>query len=95
MHEYELALIIRPNVDEEGQQALIERLSELLTAEGGQVANVQSWGRRQLAYPIDKVNEGYYYFIQGQFASAVLPEVKRTIRLSEEILRHMVVRTDQ
>ena len=95
MHEYELAFIIRPSVEEEGQQALIERLSELLTAKGGQVANVQSWGRRQLAYPINKVSEGFYYFVQGQFSSEALPEVERTIRLSEDILRHMVVRTDQ
>lgn len=95
MHEYELALIVRPNVDEEGQQALIERLSALLTADGGEVTNVQSWGRRQLAYPINKVNEGFYYFVQGHFASTALPEVERAIRLSEDILRHMFVRMDQ
>ena len=94
MYDYELALIIRPEVEEEGQQALIERLSEILTSDGGQVTDVESWGRRRLAYPIRKTQEGFYYFVQGQFSASVLPELERTIKLNEDILRHMVVRTD-
>jgi small subunit ribosomal protein S6 len=94
MTSYEVALIIRSDVEEDAQQSLIERLSEILTAQGGQVDNVETWGRRRLAYPIRKVNEGYYYFIQGQFDSAVLPELERTAKLSEDIIRHMVVRMD-
>lgn len=94
MYDYEVALIIRPEVEEEGQEAIVERLSQILTADGGQVANVDRWGRRRLAYPIKKVSEGTYYFIQGQFSASVLPELDRNIRLSEDILRHMVLRTD-
>ena len=94
MHQYEIALIIRPEVEEEAQQAIIEQLSGLLTAEGGQVTQVEKWGRRQLAYPIKRVSDGYYYFIQGQFSSSVLPEVNRSIKLSDNIVRHMVIRTD-
>ncbi len=94
MNRYEVALIIRPNVDEEGQNAIIERLSAILVEQGGQVENVESWGRRHLAYPIKKVQEGFYYFIQGQFATSVLPELERTIKLTEDILRYMVIRTD-
>jgi small subunit ribosomal protein S6 len=95
MNPYEVALIIRPEVDQEGQDAIIARLSEILTADGGQVDNVESWGRRRLAYPIKNVQEGFYYFVQGQFATSVLPELDRSIKLSESILRHMVTRTDQ
>jgi small subunit ribosomal protein S6 len=95
MNQYEVALIIRPDVDQEGQDAIIERLSEVLTADGGQVDNVETWGRRNLAYPINKVREGFYYFVQGQFATSVLPELDRTIKLSESILRHMVIRMDK
>jgi small subunit ribosomal protein S6 len=94
MNSYEVALIIRPEVEETGQQAVIEQLSGLLTVDGGQVTNVESWGRRRLAYPIRNVNEGYYYFIQGQFSSTVLPELERVAKLSEQILRHMVIRQD-
>ena len=94
MNDYEIALIIRPEVEEEGQAALIERLGELLTSEGGEVADVETWGRRRLAYPIRKIQEGYYYFIQGKFSASVLPELERTIKLNEDILRHMVIRTD-
>ena len=95
MYDYEVALIIRPEVEDEAQEAIIERLSQVLTADGGQVANVDKWGRRRLAYPINRVSEGIYYFIQGQFATSVLPELERNIRLSEDILRHMVLRTDK
>lgn len=94
MNSYEIALIVRPEVEEDAQKELIERLSQILSAEGGQVENVEFWGRRRLAYPINKVNEGYYYFIQGRFSTAVLPEIERTIKLSETILRHMVIRPD-
>jgi single-strand DNA-binding protein len=94
LYKYEIALIIRPEIEEEDQAALIERLGELLTSEGGEVADVEAWGRRRLAYPIRKVHEGYYYFIQGQFSASVLPELERTIKLNEDILRHMVIRTD-
>jgi small subunit ribosomal protein S6 len=95
MNRYEVTLIIRPDVDQEGQEALIARFSEILTADGGQVDNVDSWGRRHLAYPIKKVQEGFYYFIQGQFATSVLPELDRSIKLTESILRHMVIRLDK
>ena len=92
MNDYEIALIIRPEVEEEGQAALIERLSEILTSAGGVVKDVETWGRRRLAYPIRKTQEGFYYFIQGQFSTSVLPELERTIKLNEDILRHMVIR---
>lgn len=92
MNDYEIALIIRPEVEEEGQAALIERLSEILTSAGGEVKDVETWGRRRLAYPIRKTQEGFYYFIQGQFSTSVLPELERTIKLNEDILRHMVIR---
>lgn len=95
MRKYELALIIRPNVEEEGQQAIVDRLSGMVTGQGGQIEKVETWGRRHLAYPIKKVNEGVYYFIQGQFPTSVLPELDRTIKLTEDILRHMVVRMDE
>jgi len=95
LYSYEVALILRPEVEEEAQEALVERLSQMLTSQGGQVENVDKWDRRRLAHPINKVNEGIYYFIQGQFDPTVLPELERAARLSEDILRHMVIRTDE
>ena len=95
MNDYEVALILRPEIEDEGQEGIIERLSEILTSAGGEVSNVEKWGRRRLAFPINKVQEGTYYFIQGQFSASVLPELERTIRLSEDILRHMVIRPDK
>ena len=94
MAKYEVALIIRPELEEEAQQTLIEQLSALLTAEGGQIDNVETWGRRRLSYPIRKVNEGFYYFVQGEFPAQVLSELDRTAKLSEDILRYMVTRQD-
>ncbi len=94
MHSYEMALIIRSEVDEDGQKAIIDRLSQLVASHGGQVTQVETWGRRHLAYPIKKVQEGIYYFIQGQFPAQVLPELNRAGRLTESILRYMIIRTD-
>jgi small subunit ribosomal protein S6 len=95
MNNYEVALIVRPDIEEEAQKELIEQLSQLLTADGGQVDRVEEWGRRRLAYPIKKVNEGYYYFIQGQFSTSVLPDLERIAKLSEDVLRHMVIRQEK
>jgi small subunit ribosomal protein S6 len=94
LNTYEIALIIRPELDEEAQEALIQRLSEVLTSAGGEVSDVENWGRRRLAFPIRKVQEGFYQFIHGQFSASVLPELERTIQLNEDILRHMVIRPD-
>jgi small subunit ribosomal protein S6 len=94
LYDYEIALIIRPEIEEEGQESLIERFSELLTSDGGEVTEVENWGRRRLAYPIRKIQEGFYYFIHGKFSASVLPELERVIKLNEDILRHMVIRTD-
>jgi small subunit ribosomal protein S6 len=95
MNSYEVALIVRPEVEEEAQQALIEQLSQILTSEGGEVENVEAWGRRRLAYPIKNVNEGFYYFVQGQFDSAALATADRTMRLSDSVVRHMILRRDK
>lgn len=95
MNRYEVAIIVRPDVDEEGQKAVIERVSAILTKDGGQVEKVDTWGRRHLAYPIKKTQEGIYFFVQGQFAPSALPELERTFKLSEDVLRHMVVRLDK
>jgi len=95
MHSYDVAIIIRPGVDEEGQQAIVDRLSQVLASDGGEVTQVDNWGRRRLAYPINKVYEGYYYFIQGRFSTSALPELERTAKMTEDIVRHMVIRTDE
>jgi small subunit ribosomal protein S6 len=95
MNSYEVAIIVRPDVEEDAQKELIEQLSQLLTAQGGQVDEVEEWGRRRLAYPINKVNEGYYYFVKGQFSPSALPDLERVAKLSEDVLRHMVIRQDK
>ena len=95
MYDYEVALIIRPEVEDEGQEAIIERLSQILTADGGQVANVETWGRRRLAYPINKQRDGYYALYEVELPPTAPPEIERNLQIAENILRYLIVRADE
>ena len=95
MYDYEIALIIRPEVEEEGQAALIERLGELLTSEGGEVADVETWGRRRLAYPIRNFTEGYYVMFEAKVDPTRFVDIERNMQYTEDILRYLVVRKEE
>ena len=72
MKKYELAVVFMPNLDEEAKAAQLEKVQKYITRFGGTVDNVDDWGKRKLAYEIDKINEGYYYFIDFTADSSAL-----------------------
>jgi small subunit ribosomal protein S6 len=93
---YELVFIADPRLTDEETVALADEYREMITADGKtEVTKEESWGRRKLAYPIEKMNEGRYhiYYIEAP-ARNTLPEVEARMRQNEKILRHLVVRTD-
>ena len=94
MQTYETLFITSPELAEDQERSAVETLAKIVTDGGGSMVANERMGRRRLAYPIRKIQEGYYYFIHGQFSASVLPELERTIKLNEDILRHMVIRTD-
>ncbi len=94
MNKYELAVVIKPSLDEEALKAEFESIQELITRFGGTVEKVDDWGKRRLAYEIQKVNEGFYSFITFTSESNTPNEIESRMRIKENVLRYLVVRQD-
>ena len=95
MRTYELMFIVRPEIEEEALDALVERVQQIMTDNGGQVEKVDRMGRRRLAYPIQKRREGHYVLIQAGLEQAAMTELERNLKLSEDVIRHLLVRVDE
>jgi small subunit ribosomal protein S6 len=95
MRRYELMLVIRPDVADDRSQALVDRTTRGITAAGGQIVKVAPWGRRRLAYPIDRHREGSYHIILFEAPSGAIVELEHTLLITEELLRHLVTRVDR
>lgn len=92
MNKYELLYIIDNDVTEEGKQAVVDKLSAVVTDMGGEVENVDKWGTRKYAYPINFKNEGYYVLMNFSAPSNVPAEIERLVRIMDETVRCMIVR---
>ena len=95
MRRYELMLVFRPDAPDERVAAIIDRTTRQITADGGQIVKVAPWGRRRLAYPIDRHREGAYHIVVFEAPTTVIAELERGILITEEVLRHLVVRQDR
>ena len=94
MKKYELALVVSAKVDEEVRTATVEKAKEAVTSLGGQITNVDDWGIKQLAYEIQKMNEGFYYFIQFDAQPEIPGQLEQTLRSMDNVLRYLVVRAE-
>jgi small subunit ribosomal protein S6 len=95
MRRYELMLVIRPDVADERSQALVDRTTRQIVAGGGQIVKVAPWGRRRLAYPIDRHREGSYQIILFEAPSEAISELEHSLLITEEVLRHLVTRVER
>ncbi|HLF27977.1 MAG TPA: 30S ribosomal protein S6 [Anaerolineae bacterium] len=95
MRPYEVTFIVRPNVEAENLNAVVERVKGLVTNGGGQVTEVNAWGRRQLAYPISKITEGQYFLMRAQLPAQLVSGLEHDLRLTEQIIRFLIVRADE
>jgi small subunit ribosomal protein S6 len=95
MHPYEVTFIVRPELDEQALTAVVDKVKGFVTNGGGQVSEVNPWGRRRLAYPINKIREGQYVFIRAQLPAQMISGLERDLRLNEQILRFLVVRAEE
>ena len=95
MRRYELMLVLRPDVPDDRSQAVIDRTTRQITASGGQITKVAPWGRRRLAYPIDRYREGSYHIILFQAPGDALAEVEHGLLITEEVLRHLITRDER
>ncbi len=95
MRRYELMLILRPDVADDKAQAVIDRTTRQVSAGGGQIVKVAPWGRRRLAYQIDRYREGSYHIVLFEAPADALVELERGLQITEEVLRHLVTRVER
>ena len=95
MNPYELMYLVQPTADEERLTAIGERIQQAITGAGGKIEKVNVVGRRRLSYKIDRFRDGIYIVVDFQLAPNAAREVDRTIKLQEEILRHIIIRRDE
>ncbi|MGI5899022.1 MAG: 30S ribosomal protein S6 [Christensenellales bacterium] len=91
-NKYEAMYIIDAIIEEEVRKGLIERFSAIVTDNGGTITSVDEWGKRRLAYPIEKKNEGYYVLMHFEAAPELPRELERNFQISEDIMRYLVIR---
>ena len=94
MNKYELAVVVSANIEEEAKNQTIEQVKELVTRFGGNVTDVEDCGKKRLAYEIQKMKEGFYYFIQFDAESDVPAQVEAQVRIMESVIRYLCVRQD-
>ena len=94
MNKYELAVVVSAKIEDEDRAATIEKVKEYITRFGGTVTEVDEWGKRKLAYEIQKMREGFYYFVRFESDAACPAEVETRVRIMENVIRYLCVRQD-
>ena len=94
MRTYEVIFIVKP-MEEEATNAVIEKFSKLITANGGTIDKEDRWGKRRLAYEIKDETEGYYCLFNVTCEPACVAECDRVMKITDELLKHMIVKSDE
>ena len=92
MKAYELLFFVNPTITDEARAGVMKRIEVALTENGGQVDNVDNWGKRKLAYEIDKLTEGDYTLVNFHADPTQIAELDRVLRINDAVKRHMIVR---
>lgn len=95
MNKYELALVVSAKIEDDARTATVEKAKEYITRAGGTVTEVEEWGKKKLAYDIQKMSEGFYYFIQFESESNVPAVIEQDVRIMDNVLRFLCVRKDE
>lgn len=95
MNKYELALVVNAKLEDEARAAVVEKTKGYITRFGGTIAEVDEWGKKRLAYEIQKMREGFYYFIKFDAESDCPAELEKRVRIMDNVLRFLCVRQDE
>ncbi|MBQ1916295.1 MAG: 30S ribosomal protein S6 [Lachnospiraceae bacterium] len=95
MNKYELALVVNAKIDDDARAAVVEKAKDYITRAGGTLGEVDDWGKQKLAYEIQKMNEGYYYFIPFDAEPTVPAVIEADVRIMDNVLRFLIVRKDE
>ena len=94
MNKYELAVVVNAKIEDDARADVIEKVKALITRFGGNVTDIDEWGKKRLAYEIQKMKEGYYYFIHFESEADVPGEIEQRIRIMDNVLRYLCVRQE-
>lgn len=94
MNKYELALVVNAKIEDDERAATVEKAKEIITRFGGNITNVEEWGKKRLAYEIQHMKEGFYYFIQFDAEATVPAEVEARVRILDNVIRFLCVRQE-
>ena len=95
MNKYELAVVVNAKIEEDERVAVVDKCKALIERFGGTITNVDDWGKKLLAYEIQKMREGYYYFIAFEAESTEPVEIENRIRIMDNVIRYLCVRQDE
>ncbi len=96
MSKYEIATVVSVKLEDEARSAVIEKIKGLVERFNGTVIDVDDWGKKKLAYEIQKMNEAYYYFIHFESDDADCPnELEQQLRIMDGVIRYLIVRQDE
>lgn len=94
MNKYELTLVVNAKIEDDERAAAVEKAKEIITRFGGTVTEVEDAGKKRLAYEIQKMKEGFYYFVHFEAESTVPAEVEQRIRIMDNVLRYLCVKQE-
>ena len=95
MNKYELTLIVNAKIEDDARAATVEKAKEYITRFGGTGTEVEDWGKKRLAYEIQKMREGFYYFIQFESEADAPAQIEQRVRIMDNVLRFLCVRKDE
>ena len=94
MNKYELAVVLSAKLEDEERAAAIEKVTGYITRFGGTVVDIDEWGKKRLAYEIQKMKEAYYYFIHFESDATTPGEIEQRIRIMDNVIRYLCVRQE-
>jgi len=95
MNKYELAVVVSAKLEDDERAATIEKVKAYIERFGGQITNIDEWGKKRLAYEVQKMKEAFYYFIQFDADSTVPAQIESRVRIMENVIRYLCVRQDE
>ena len=95
MNKYELALVVSAKLEDEARDAVVEKAKSYITRYNGVITEVEEWGKKKLAYDVQKMSEAFYYFIQFDAASDAPAKLEQDVRIMDNVLLFLCVRKDE
>ena len=94
MNKYELAVVVSAKIENDERAAVIEKVKDIITTNGGNITNVDEWGQKRLSYEVQKMREAYYYFIHFESETTTPGEIEERIRIMDGVIRYLCVKQE-